>query len=311
MMVVMGVLSILFGLGFGFLQGAANDLELAEAVLRDQLRIAALTSRSRHLPTEVWVQPGDHGGPTRLRAQVLAPVGHWHLEPGERWVNDGLTPVLAGTHVPGRYGYAMRPDPEAIAMMIVETKGKPYFDLRQGFSLRLDLKLEARQRMIVLRLGEAIEMGFDAELRPYGRILVRGPSGGPGGSITVAGERPLSLGSWHDLQLIQDGRVLLLLVDDSVVASEPAAVQLMQVGDETLQISPEDSPLLGLVDEIQLLAYEYSQTQELPIGVELHGYQHGIRFDRYGQPEVKLRLSFIDAQGELREMQLGPGGVIQ
>ena len=67
LMVVMGVLSVLFGLSFGFLQGAANDLELAEAVLRDQLRIAALTSRSRHLPTEVWVESGDDRRPTRLR----------------------------------------------------------------------------------------------------------------------------------------------------------------------------------------------------------------------------------------------------
>lgn len=310
-MVVMGVLSVLFGLSFGFLQGAANDLELAEAVLRDQLRIAALTSRSRHLPTEVWVESGDDRRPTRLRAQVLVPVGHWHMEPGERWANDGLTPVLAGQHVPGRYGYAMRPEPGAITMMVVETKDKPYFDLSSGFSLRLDIKLDARVAMSLLRLGESIELGLDAELRPYGKILVRGSAGGPGGSRKVAGQKPLSLGRWQSLQLIHDGRQLQLVVDDHPVDAVPAEVRIMQIGDESLMVSPRDQPVLGLIDEVLLLAYEFAPTQEFPIGIELRGYQHSIRFDRYGEPEARLLLSLFDAEDRQLDLQLGPGGVLQ
>ena len=311
LMVVMGVLSVLFGLGFGFLQTAANDLELAEAVLRDQLRIAALTSRSRHLPTEVSVQPGDDRSPTRLRAQVLAPVGHWHLEPGERWPNDALTPILEGRYVPGRYGYAMQADPDAVALMILQTKDKPYFDLRMGFSLRLDLKLEARQAMSLLRLGDAIELGLDAELRPFARIVVRSGSGGPGGTISVAGKKSLSLNRWQNLQLIQDGRELQLLVDGRLVDSAPVAARLMQTGDESLLVSPGDQPVFGVIDEIQLLAYEYAPSQDLPIGVALHGFAGSIRFDRYGEPVDRLLLSLVHADNQRRDLQLGPGGVIE
>lgn len=311
LMVVMGVISVLFGLGFGFLQGSASNLELAEAVLRDQLRVAGLSARTRHLPTEIEILPGDEGRPVRMRARILAAVGHWHMEPGESWPGLGLTPELFGESVPGRYGFAMRGDPDGPALLSLETEGKGFFDLRHGFALRLEVKLDAREEMVLARLGESFELRLDSELRPQGSVSLRGAVGARGSRVTVSGKESLSLQPWHSLQLVHDGRELRILLDERLLDRAAAKGQLFQEGDEQFSVSPEDQPVLGLIDEVQLLAYEYSLTQDLPSGVQLEGVSGSIVFDRHGElvGAPSFRLS-SDSDGE-RLLRLGAGGLIQ
>ncbi len=311
LMVVMGVISVLFGLGFGFMQGSASNIEIAESILRDQLRVAGLTARTRHLPTEVEISPAFENRPVTLRARILAVVGQWHMEPDERWPAGGLTPELYGDYEAGRYGFAMRPEVEGASLLTLTTEGKGFFDLRTGFALRIEVKLEAREEMVLARLGEAFEITLDADLRPQGSISLAGENGGRGSRISVGAERALSLQPWHSLQFIHDGRELRLLVDDRVVDRAAARGQVFQEGNEDFVVSPSYQPVLGLIDEVQLLAYEFSQTQELPFGLTLSSSTSRIVFDRYGEVVGAPVFRLADDSDEERILRLGAGGLLQ
>ena len=85
---------------------------------------------------------------------------------------------------------------------------------------------------------------------------------------------------------------------------------LWQREQDVMQISPGDQPVHGLVDEVQLLAYEFSLSQELPVGIELEVTPPSIEFDRLAalQRPVKIVLSSGE---DRRELRVGPGGLIQ
>ncbi|MHC5064826.1 MAG: prepilin-type N-terminal cleavage/methylation domain-containing protein [Planctomycetota bacterium] len=311
LMVVMGVISVLFGLGFGFMQGSASEVEIAESILRDQLRVAGLTARTRHLPTEVEILPASDIRPVSMRARILSPVGHWHMEPDERWPAGGLTPELYGDHEPGRYGYAMRPEPDGASLLTLSTEDKAFFDLRSGFALRIEVRLEAREEMVLVRLGDSIELRLDSELRPQGSVALTGENGGRGSRVSVYATKALSLQPWHSLQLVHDGTELRILVDDRVLDRADAPGQLFQDGAEEFVVSPSDRPVLGLVDEVQLLAYEFTQTQELPFGVSLSSSAGRIVFDRYGEVVGSPVFRLLSDTDEERMLRLGAGGLLQ
>ena len=174
---VMALISILAGIGVGLLGGGNTDMRLAWSVLQDQIRLAYEGARGSGRPSEVrFEQLRD--GPIVVQARVLAPVGHWHLEPGEDWFAD-LVPELNGVPVEnGRYGYARRADDQK-TLFTVATKGRSRFDLSQGFSLRLELKFSARARCTVARLGDAFRLELDQDLVPNATLTLTDPGHRP------------------------------------------------------------------------------------------------------------------------------------
>ena len=81
----------------------------------------------------------------------------------------------------------------------------------------------------------------------------------------------------------------------------------LQKADDQFEISLGDAPVLGLVDEVQLLAYERGPLSELPIDVELIGLQGPVRFDRRGEVENADRFEVIRGD-ERAKREIGPGG---
>jgi len=60
LLVVAGILSVLMGLGVGFLR-RSDGLPEAKSAIVGMLRMAALDARTRALPTEVLLEPGQDG----------------------------------------------------------------------------------------------------------------------------------------------------------------------------------------------------------------------------------------------------------
>jgi hypothetical protein len=310
LLAVMGILAVLMGVGFGFLQRGSTDLDLAETIVRDQARLCSVTARTAGLPTELVVLPADDGAQVALQARVLRPVGHWHFEPGETWVDARLRPELAGAEEPaGRFGRAWRA-PDNATLLAVRSGGNDAFDLTSGFALRLDVKLEQRAAATVAQLGRAFELRLTEDLVPQGRLTLAESGGRPGLVATVAGSRALPLQKWVALELIHDGRALALSVDGREVARAAAAGAPFQTASDVFEISTGNAPLAGLVDEVRLLAYDRGERLELPVDIELTGWQGAIEFDRLGMPRGHVQL-MLSRQGESRTRVIGPGGVLQ
>jgi prepilin-type N-terminal cleavage/methylation domain-containing protein len=310
LLVVMTLIGVLMGMGIGFLQRRGTDMDVALSVVRDQLRIAALTARTRHLPTEVVSEGAGPERPATMRARVLAPVGQWHMEERERW-QGGAPSDVAGTVEPGRFGMARRPSLEQREpLLAVRPEGRSYFDLAAGFALRIDLRLEQRAAMTVARLGTGLVVRLDPELVPAVKFVGMEGGGRPGGSIDLRGKEPLRRGQWLTLEVVHDGRRLALSVDGRERDAAAASLPLYQTKDDVFEVSPSDEPVDGLVDEVQLLAYEFSAERDLPVGVDLVASPPLIEFGRLG--ELVRPARFVLTVGDdQREFRVGPGGVIE
>lgn len=312
MLVVIGLLGVLMGLGVGFLRRAGGGSDLALAIVRDQVRVAALTARTRHLPTEVVLESGGTERPAAVHARVLAPVGQWHMEDRQSLDDDaGLDSQLAGEVEPGRFGFARRPPLDRrTSLLSVPTQGRAAFDLREGFALRVDLRLEERTAMTIARLGTALDVRLDDDLYPTVKLVGTTGGGAAGAMVQAAGKRPLPIGRWLTLAVVHDGSRLSLMVGDQLADLVDAPLPILQTAGDVFVVSPGTEPVIGLVDEVQLLAYESGAEQLLPIGIELVASPSVFRFDRNGDLVEPCRFTLRDGDDE-RTHAIAPGGVVE
>lgn len=308
LLAVMSVLTVLMGLGIGFMTRRASPIEQATAVLRDQVRLAAVTAKSRLAPTEVLLIRTD--GRAQLRVRGLEPIAAWHCEPGERQFNEQVRGDVSGDHVPGRFGMALRPDPDArLAVLRVPTLDRPAWDLHDGFLLRLDLRLDQRHACTVAQLGRAFTLVLDDDGTPEVRLaLAAGKQ--QGRTCTAKGASPLPLRRWTTLDVVCDGRVLELMIDGRSVASVAAEGAPFQRESDTFEVSPGQAKVPGLVDEIQLWAYVLGEPVDVPIGTEMKGLDDGLRFSPMGEPETVTEVTLVNGE-QTERYRVAPGGVLQ
>jgi prepilin-type N-terminal cleavage/methylation domain-containing protein len=307
LMTVLVLISVLMGFGIGFLQRGQSDLDRAQALLRDQVRLAATTARGRGVPTEVVITR-DSEGLVQVRTRALRPVALWHFEPDERFFDERLRPVLSGTTEPGRFGSAQRTDPDGkLPLLRVEASGDVY-DLAHGFSFRADLKLARRTRGVVARLGRGFELSLDALAVPAVRLTLRAGQAA-GQTIEAGGLVPLAVDRWTTVQAVHDGSELLLLVDGVEQARARARGEPLQQKQDVLELSPGDAPIEALVDEAQLLAYEVGPLLDLPPGVELRGLKDGIAFTRTGDTSGVVQFTLV-LNDDRRLGRVQPGGIL-
>ncbi|MEM7198974.1 MAG: prepilin-type N-terminal cleavage/methylation domain-containing protein [Planctomycetota bacterium] len=312
LLIVMGLISVLMGVGVGFVQRGQTDIDVALLTARDQIRTASTTAKDRGLPTEVEIEPAQDGAPARIVVRGLRTVGHWHLESDERWIDSRLRPALNGTVEPGRFGEARRPDLDAPGAMLALAANGDVFDLEVGVAFRVDLRLDTFEPAIVARLGRAFELGYDADLVPYASVTLKGVGDQPGSVIKVNGTDPLPTVAWVTVELVHDGHWLALVVDGREQAGVAAAGAPFQRQGDQLEVSLGNSPVHGLVDEIRLLAYDRGARLALPDGVEWLGLQGPIRFGRRGELVAPKPARFtlqLDEEKVVRE--IGPGGVLR
>jgi prepilin-type N-terminal cleavage/methylation domain-containing protein len=312
MLVVMALIGVLMGMGVGFLRRTGDDFEIALAAIRAEVRAAQLTARTRHLPAEVVLDPGQDG-PASVRARILEPVGHWHMEEDPRDDESaGVPSEVRGTVEPGRFGMARRSeDSSRNALLTVRAGTLPVFDLRDGFAIRVDLKLDAVEEAVIARLGEGfVDLSLDHDLRPVAKIVGTEGGGRSAGSVTLAGTRALALHAWQTLELVHDRSELRLLLDGREIGREQARLPVLQTASDVFEVSPADAPVRGLVDEVLVLAYTLSPPQTMPVGLQLSAEPSVVRFDADGALDGPsgFRLTIED---DTRTFRFGPGGVIE
>lgn len=310
LLAVMSILSVLMGLGVGFMLRRGSPIEQSVAIVRDQVRLAAVSAKSRSAPTEVLLLRPDEG---RIQLQVrgLEPVGAWHLEPGELPLSEQVRGDVAGDPAPGRFGVALRcKEGGKTPVLRVPTLGRPVWDLRDGFLLRIDLKLDERRAATIASLGRALLLGLDQEAVPELRAVTAAASGDQGTTRAMKARHPLPVRRWVTLDAIYDGSELRLLVDGRLVASEPLRGAPFQRDTDTFEISPGQAPVPGLVDEIQLWAYALGEPVELPPNVTLQGLDQGLRFLPTGETEAPCLIT-VKSGDVTDRYRVAPGGVLQ
>jgi prepilin-type N-terminal cleavage/methylation domain-containing protein len=301
LLAVMSILTVLMGLGIGFMLRRGSPLEQT---------MAMVTAKSRAAPTEVLVVKPDEGR-TQLRVRGLEPVGAWHLEPGETQLNEQVRGDVHGDPAPGRFGVALRAKPDGkLPVLRVATLGRPMWDLQEGFLLRIDLYLDERRGATVAQLGRAFTLSLDAEATPELRLVLAAPGGQQGQSKTLKARHPLPMRRWVTLDVVHDGSEVRLVVDGRVVAADQARGAPLQREVDTFEVSLGQAPVPGLVDEIQLWAYLLGEPVELPVDVTVTGLDQGLRFLPTGETEHPSLISI--KSGDLTETRrIAPGGVLQ
>jgi hypothetical protein len=312
MLTVLTILAVIMGFSIGFLKRGQSEFDLMRAALRDQVRLAHTTAKSRGLPTEVTVEPARQNEAAFVQARVLAPVGHWHFEPGERVLDSALQPRFSGKQEPaGRFGQAMRPDPDSqLSLLLVNAGGNAAWDLRSGFALRLDLKLDSRSPCTVAKLGRALTLTLDSAAVPEAKITLADPGPKPGVVITATARQGLRLAEWTTVEVVHDGKELMLLVDGRREASVRARGGVYQDNRDVFEVSAANAKIPGAVDEVQMLAYQPADRVDFPPDATIGGLQKTIAFDRRGElvEPIELELVLVDRREKVR---IGEGGILQ
>jgi hypothetical protein len=311
LLVTAGILATLMGLGVGFLR-RSDGLPEARSAIVGMLRMAALDARTRGLPTEVLLSPGEDGSPAEVRARALDPQFVLTMESAQRQLDSRFTPTLGGEDVStGRIGHARRPregdqSPAARVQLSPEV-----VDLSEGFALRFDVRLTNRGSGALLRIGTAVTLRLDDAGRPEARIATVGEDGRVGATITLESRQPLPAGRWCSLEIAADGSRSWIAIDGRIVAENPQQGRLRQQRGDQLELAPGGEAFGCEVDELQLFAYAFAEPQRLPEGALLLKPVR-IAFDDQGEPisppSIELKMS---SDGRIEKLDVGPGGVLQ
>ncbi|MBX3464477.1 MAG: prepilin-type N-terminal cleavage/methylation domain-containing protein [Planctomycetes bacterium] len=291
LLVVVGVVSVLLGISIGFL-GRTDPERIAASVLAGELRAAQVTARAEGVPTEVWVRPGIDGAAATVQSRLLQAVATFAFEPGEPVLDDVLRPQLGGQLVPGgRFGHARRPVDGERAPLLQWALRPAGVELRDGFVVRLDLRLEQRRACIVLRLGQAAELRLDDELRPQAWLRLR-TGGGATSTASIDRVAPLPLRRWCTLELACDGERAWIGVDGQDLGGTAVAGVPQQADDTALVVSPPEAPLPGLADEVRFAVFAFGPAQDLPVELTPRRVQR-LAFDARGEPVGSTAVEFL------------------
>jgi hypothetical protein len=311
LLVVAGILSVLMGLGVGFLR-RSDGLPEARSAIVGMLRMAALDARTRGLPTEVLLTPGVDGGLGTVRARGLDPVLLSTFDPGQRFLDANLAPVLGGEdYLQGRYGHARTTragDPSAALRLQLSKQDADFSD---GFALRVDVKLLRRGPGQLLRLGSAIQVQLDDDGRPRARLTTLDDAGRGGVTTTLASQVALPVGRWCSFELAADSNRAWIAIDGRIAAEQDQRERLRQQKDDVLEVLPGNDGVVAAVDELQLFAYTITQSSNLPEGAVLKKAVR-VAFDAQGEPMAPPEILFqMVSDNRVEVLRVGPQGVLQ
>ena len=108
LMATVGVVAVLAGIGLGFM-GRSSGVPEARVAIGAELRLAALSARTRGLPTEVVLSAGQGLENAVVKTRALEPVAIYAFEPGQMPADRELHANYGGVRVDGgRCGAARR-----------------------------------------------------------------------------------------------------------------------------------------------------------------------------------------------------------
>ncbi|QDU83886.1 hypothetical protein Pla163_09870 [Planctomycetes bacterium Pla163] len=300
LLMVMTVIGIVFGLGIGALStmdlGRGADAE----ALRGALRSARASALAERHPAAVDVVTDPETQRTSLVVRRMRTLGTWHFESPDGRGTDGLTasPVKGATQIDdgfvGRALHFSGRERDARAEIALETKSA--YDVRDGFSIDLVVRLDSTSGGTVFRLGkrtricglEVVEggglLGFVVPLYSdstgrelqAGRVDLKLPPG------------TLEAGRWIRLTLAYDGAQLRLFVDGFLSGVVDVQGPLPRI-DEPLVLGGEPVPFPGAIDSLVLRGVDVSEPLPLSQNAEWPAeLPRRIQFDADGSLDVLI-----------------------
>jgi len=294
LLAVIGVISVLMGIGLGYL-GKTDPYMLANSMIGGERRAAQMTARAEGVPTEVWVRPGEEALPATVQARLLEPVVTFHFEPNTPVLDERLRPALGGDDVAaGRFGHARRSvegDKDPLVQWAVAPE---IVDVRDGFLMRVDLYLEARSSCVVLEMEPLLVVRLDQDLRPDARVRLSVLGGGKE-LKTIRSPLSLPVRRWVTLEIGCDGSEMWLAADERELARAPAVGVPHQTGEMVLEVSPTDSMIPGIVDELRFMVFGFSPVQHLPMELQpVKAFR--FRYDKRGEPVEVPKIEYVDLE---------------
>jgi prepilin-type N-terminal cleavage/methylation domain-containing protein len=296
LLTVIGVISVIAGLSIGYL-GRTDPYRVADATIGAEVRAAQMTARAEGVPTEVLLLPGEDAQPSTVQARLLQPVAAFHFEPNEPVLDDVFRATIQGDDVPGgRFGHARRAPEQGKGTLLRWQVTPNVLDLREGYVVRLDLKLEQRSAATVLRLPPALELVLDGDSRPRARLRLHGKGGEGSMLATVASDLALPLDRWVTLEVGCDGRIAWLALDGRRLGETVADGTPQQERDAMFEVAPADGPVMGVVDEVRWFVYVFSPAQTLPIELPLRR-AYRFAFDARGEATERPTVEYVVGEG--------------
>lgn len=267
LLAVIGIVSVLMGLGIGFLRRGEGDLQKAMNTLRAVFREASNTARGVGLPAAVLLV--DKGVDRHEVSSIgLGPVGAWRLDGEEprRILAADLRPSVQGDVVTGgRFGQARRAGDDRPAWELAASSGR--FALRNGFGFRLHVRLDEIAKATILRMGPGVQLRLNGDGQLESRIVLEEPGGGRGASVSGQSTGQLPVGRWIQIEVLHDAKRFQVWVDGVPEINVPAAGVWYREQGSPFVVSPAEDPVPGAVDELELLAYQRGKVLQLPEGV--------------------------------------------
>ncbi len=317
-LLVILLISVLLGYGVGFLRRGGNELDQTLIRLQAYARGARMQARFHRSPARVaLVEVQDNQGDTTtqvLRLKALQPVGEWNFDTGN--MSSTGQQGGAGLVVPeGRIGRGLRIEEGATGHgLYVSPRDASEFDLRNGFLLRLDVKLDSYGECNLVVLERIFTLSIDAGGRPGASLVLGDLRGGAGRTIHFKSYERVPIQKWLRFVFSFDGETGRLLVDGLQLSERKVEGRMFHDPRAGFLISDAALPVPGTLDEVRLFAFEVLDTWEVPEAVRIEGppllvyNQEGLLDPSVHQAPVQYTIS-RDEQSET--MSIGLGGLVQ
>ena len=314
-MAVIGILSLLLGLGIGFVSRMNPERRGALGILKARISAARNTARIMGKPS--WVNFFEKDGRTFMEQGTITPVLYIGFENGAVGAY-GMNGKLEGGRISegGRFGLALEHEQPISDAMNIDTAGRDYMKLEKGFMASVDIKPSALCRMILFKWGPTFEIGLDERGRPYANLTLEGKRNAPGKVLELGSRVPLTIGEWKTIEVSYDCEKAILMVGGEKGDLKPEkGIPFVKIG-VPMTVSSGKAPVRGLLDEIKLFAVSSEEPEPLPKGVRIKKGPKRVRFipggfldPFYHGPGLTMVLSFERA-GE-REVEITRLGVVK
>lgn len=318
LLLVIGILALVFGLGFGAIARLDFGEQVALAEVQNTLRSARNFAVAQRSPARASFDL-ENG---TMRASGLQVVGTWRFESeafegafGLSGVHTGGKLVERGFH--GRaLSFAGEPPRSRVEFALHQEAA---CDLREGFQLSLALRPDDGERGgggTVLAFGESIglETSSDGSLQAWFAPEVVEDQGGTmrGGKLTLRTDVDvLRPGRWSEVTLSYDRATFVLEVDHVPCAARREDARVWKA-EGPLVLSPANEPWAGAVDDLVVACVQAGEELRLPSKVAFakttpkdvrFAAGGGLDRERHAEPVV-ITLEYSDGRTQTAQVSL-------